>query len=155
MKILARICSQEEWKFCRVGLEYALLMKETDHASLQYDGEMSLHARDQSINDFRNDVSTKIMIASLKCGGVGLNLTMASKVVCVDLWWNSSVEQQGIYISLLSHYSPPTHPPAILIKSASILPRFPHRARIQNLHHQVHRPEHRRRKTPGDARQQV
>ena len=56
---------------------------------------MSHEARDAAITTFRDDSTTKIMIASLKCGGVGLNLTMASRVICVDLWWNSSVEQQA------------------------------------------------------------
>ena len=56
---------------------------------------MSHEARDAAITTFRDDPTTKIMIASLKCGGVGLNLTMASRVICVDLWWNSSVEQQA------------------------------------------------------------
>jgi SNF2 family DNA or RNA helicase len=26
---------------------------------------------------------------------VGLNLTMASKVICVDPWWNHAIEQQA------------------------------------------------------------
>lgn len=56
---------------------------------------MSHEARDTAITTFATDASTKIMIASLKCGGVGLNLTMASRVICVDLWWNRSVEQQA------------------------------------------------------------
>ena len=56
---------------------------------------MSHEARDAVITTFRDDPNTKIMVASLKCGGVGLNLTMASRVICVDLWWNSSVEQQA------------------------------------------------------------
>ena len=51
--------------------------------------------REKAISDFKQDPECRIMIASLKTGGVGLNLTMASKVICVDLWWNSSVEQQG------------------------------------------------------------
>jgi hypothetical protein len=34
------------------------------------------------------------MIASLKAGGTGLNLTMANKCILVDLWWNEAVEQQ-------------------------------------------------------------
>lgn len=56
---------------------------------------MTHDARDKSVAQFRIDPDLKIMIASLKCGGVGLNLTMASRVICVDLWWNSSVEQQA------------------------------------------------------------
>jgi hypothetical protein len=34
-------------------------------------------------------------IASLKCGGQGLNLTCANRVILVDPWWNSAIEQQG------------------------------------------------------------
>ena len=56
---------------------------------------MSLAARDEIIDVFAKDKSKLIMIASLKTGGVGLNLTMASRVVSIDLWWNSSVENQG------------------------------------------------------------
>ena len=56
---------------------------------------MSHDSRDESLETFRDDTDKKILIASLKCGGIGLNLTMASKVICVDLWWNSCVEQQG------------------------------------------------------------
>lgn len=56
---------------------------------------MSQMERERAIDSFANNTSVSIMIASLKCGGIGLNLTMASKVLCVDLWWNNSVEQQG------------------------------------------------------------
>ncbi|MCJ1225630.1 hypothetical protein MMC12_002279 [Toensbergia leucococca] len=51
-------------------------------------------SRDKALQDFR-DSDTAVMIASLKCGGVGLNLTAASRVIYIDLWWNSSVEQQA------------------------------------------------------------
>ena len=36
-----------------------------------------------------------IMLASLKTGGTGLNLTMASRVLLVEPWWNSCIEQQA------------------------------------------------------------
>ncbi|KAL8968913.1 MAG: hypothetical protein Q9183_002248 [Haloplaca sp. 2 TL-2023] len=56
---------------------------------------MSPANRVKALEDFKNEADCKILIASLKAGGVGLNLTMASKVICVDLWWNNSVEQQA------------------------------------------------------------
>lgn len=77
MKIIGLICRQNEWKFCT------------------YHGKMSTMDRDKSLEVFGNDPNIKILIASLKCGGIGLNLTMASRVICVDLWWNNSVEQQA------------------------------------------------------------
>jgi DNA repair protein RAD5 len=36
------------------------------------------------------------MLVSLKAGGLGLNLTMASYVFLLDLWWNPATEFQAI-----------------------------------------------------------
>jgi superfamily II DNA or RNA helicase len=36
-----------------------------------------------------------VQIASLKCGGQGLNLTCANRVILVDPWWNSALEHQA------------------------------------------------------------
>ena len=46
-------------------------------------------ARDAAISSFTKEEKKGIMIVSLKCGGVGLNLIMASKVFNVDLWWST------------------------------------------------------------------
>lgn len=62
---------------------------------LQYHGAMPPDARDSVVQTFQDDGEMKILLASLKAGGVGLNLTMASKVIIVDLWWNESVEAQA------------------------------------------------------------
>ncbi|KAL8856871.1 MAG: hypothetical protein Q9178_006588 [Gyalolechia marmorata] len=77
MSVLAKMFEQKEWRF------------------VKYNGRMGHAEREKAINEFKQDPECRIMIASLKTGGVGLNLTMASKVICVDLWWNSSVEQQA------------------------------------------------------------
>ena len=37
-----------------------------------------------------------VLIVSLKAAALGLNLTAASHVVLLDLWWNPSVEEQAI-----------------------------------------------------------
>ncbi|MCJ1477620.1 hypothetical protein MMC13_006293 [Lambiella insularis] len=77
IKIIGRMCMQRGWGHCN------------------YHGQMSLEARDKALRNFRDMAEKKILVASLKCGGVGLNLTMASRVICIDLWWNSAVEQQA------------------------------------------------------------
>ncbi|KAI4221368.1 MAG: hypothetical protein LQ349_007857 [Xanthoria aureola] len=77
MNVLAKMFAKKEWGF------------------VKFNGRMNQIERDKTLVDFEKDDRCKIMIASLKAGGVGLNLTMASKVICVDLWWNSSVEQQA------------------------------------------------------------
>ncbi len=38
----------------------------------QYNGKMSHKAREESLENFRDDADVKIMIASLMCGGIGL-----------------------------------------------------------------------------------
>ena len=58
---------------------------------------MTNKQREKAIIEFESDPNKKVLVASLKCGGLGLNLTMASKIICVDLWFNSFVEQQGMY----------------------------------------------------------
>ncbi|EUD67731.1 hypothetical protein C922_01920 [Plasmodium inui San Antonio 1] len=39
--------------------------------------------------------SGKVLLCSLKAGGVGLNLTVSSKVYLMDLWWNPAIEDQA------------------------------------------------------------
>lgn len=58
-------------------------------------GSMPLNARSSLIKRFQQDANRKILIVSLKAGGVGLNLTAASVVIHYDLWWNPAVEQQA------------------------------------------------------------
>lgn len=62
---------------------------------VKFTGKMSLSARERAINQFTYDDNISIMILSLKAGGVGLNLNMASKVIILDLWFNSSIEAQA------------------------------------------------------------
>jgi SNF2 family DNA or RNA helicase len=78
LNILGRICSTEKWTFEK------------------YTGSMTHDARDKAIENFGNpEKKVRILLASLKCGGLGLNLTMASRVITLDPWWNQAVEQQA------------------------------------------------------------
>ncbi len=52
--------------------------------------------REEMIDRFQQDPQgPKIMILSLKAGGVGLNLTRANHVFHFDRWWNPAVENQA------------------------------------------------------------
>ncbi|KAH6613977.1 SNF2 family N-terminal domain-containing protein [Boeremia exigua] len=77
IRILAKVCQQEGW-----GTE-------------QYHGKSSLAARDKAIKEFAGNPHSQVLLASLRCGGLGLNLTMASKVIIIDPWWNQASEQQA------------------------------------------------------------
>lgn len=60
-----------------------------------YTGQSSPKQRDKIKKEFETDPVLNIMISNLKCGGAGLNLTMATRVIVVDPWWNSAVEDQA------------------------------------------------------------
>ncbi|KAK5723152.1 hypothetical protein LTR17_013947 [Elasticomyces elasticus] len=71
IRILKKMCKTEDWSHC------------------EYTGKMSQDSKDQSINEFSGD--KQILLASLRSGGLGLNLMMASKVICLD----PCIEQQA------------------------------------------------------------
>lgn len=43
----------------------------------------------------QDETSAPILLASLKAGGVGLNLTAADTVIHLDPWWNPAVQEQA------------------------------------------------------------
>jgi len=63
---------------------------------VRLDGSLTTKHRQQVITKFSEEKNVKIMLISLKAGGVGLNLTCASRVYLVDPWWNPAVEEQAI-----------------------------------------------------------
>ncbi len=69
IRILSKVATTEGWGYCC------------------YSGQMSHEDRAQSLEKFQTDPSKSLLIASLKCGGMGLNITAASRVILVDLWY--------------------------------------------------------------------
>lgn len=68
---------------------------------LRFDGTMSQKVRAQIIRTFTADNATdpkapNILLLSLRAGGVGLNLTAASRCYMMDPWWSFAVEAQAI-----------------------------------------------------------
>ena len=60
-------------------------------------GSMTLSRRKAAIERFRYGPTPRILLVSLRAGGVGLNLGEATHVVMFDRWWNPAVERQAIY----------------------------------------------------------
>uniref|UniRef100_A0A1A8EJ16 Helicase-like transcription factor n=1 Tax=Nothobranchius korthausae TaxID=1143690 RepID=A0A1A8EJ16_9TELE len=65
---------------------------------VRFDGSMSQQKRTQVIQEFQSSAAggPTIMLLSLKAGGVGLNLTAASRVFLMDPAWNPATEEQCI-----------------------------------------------------------
>lgn len=76
-----------------------LIEPHMQHAGIsfvRYDGSMRPDAREASLNSLKTDPETRVLLCSLKCGSLGLNLTAASRVVIVEPFWNPFVEEQAI-----------------------------------------------------------
>jgi SNF2 family DNA or RNA helicase len=67
-----------------------------DLAGIRYtrlDG--STRDRGAVVNHFQSEQGPPVLLASLKAGGTGLNLTAADHVFLLDPWWNPAVEDQA------------------------------------------------------------
>lgn len=73
----------------------SIIAEEFNHTPLFFHGSLNVKQREELIRKFKDDIEEKIMILSLKAGGLGLNLTSASNVIHYDLWWNPAVEDQA------------------------------------------------------------
>jgi len=72
-----------------------IIKKELGEAALLYHGGLSQSARTETISKFQSDPSSRVLLISLKAGGLGLNLTAATRVIHYDLWYNPAVENQA------------------------------------------------------------
>lgn len=69
---------------------------EKGHLVVRYDGRReNKEIRKKNLQLFRNDPQYKILIASMKAGGVGMNLLPATRIIIFEPWWNQSVELQA------------------------------------------------------------
>jgi len=76
LDVLAAVCQAEDWKFVKV------------------DGSVSVDERNRRLDAFRTKNYT-ILLATKRVGGVGLNLTEATRMIIMDPWWNAAVEVQA------------------------------------------------------------
>lgn len=60
-----------------------------------YDGSLSDKQSEQVVAAFQNQATPKLLLTSVKSGGVGLNLTRANQVFHFDHWWNPAIARQA------------------------------------------------------------
>ncbi|KAI7898532.1 SNF2 family N-terminal domain-containing protein [Cokeromyces recurvatus] len=71
-------------------------LRENGFQYSRYDGSMSTILREKNLIEFKHNPECTIMLISLKCGSLGLNLTEANRVILMDIWWNPAIEEQAI-----------------------------------------------------------
>lgn len=62
---------------------------------------MAQDSRNESLFEFEKTEDVKVMIATYKTGGYGLDFSAANKCILLDLWWNEAVQEQVRYIRRL------------------------------------------------------
>lgn len=82
-----------QWTECLKLVSDFLAEKKIPH--VKYQGSMSRSQRDQAVRVFMVGNTAQVMLMSLKCGGVGLNLTRANRVISLDLGWSEAIESQA------------------------------------------------------------
>ncbi|KAG8989210.1 hypothetical protein FRB90_002355, partial [Tulasnella sp. 427] len=88
-----KVVIYSQWTKCIDLLEGAL--EREGHRSLRYDGQMDREERSSILKRFKKPGGPNILIVSLKCGGVGLNLVEANRVINFDPAWNYATESQA------------------------------------------------------------
>src|SRR4029079_13968331 len=72
------------------------LVGELEVERLHLDGSTPIPARERVVQRFQSEgEEPRVLVMSLKAGGLGLNLTNASHVFHFDRWWNPAVEDQA------------------------------------------------------------
>ncbi|KAJ1964429.1 hypothetical protein IWQ62_002933, partial [Dispira parvispora] len=66
-----------------------------NHGHVIFDGSISSLGREEMIQNFYQDPNLVVLLMSIKCGSVGLNLCCANHVILLDLWWNPALEDQA------------------------------------------------------------
>ncbi|KAF8906844.1 SNF2 family N-terminal domain-containing protein [Gymnopilus junonius] len=82
-----------QWTGCLSLVSDYLTEKGIPH--VKYQGDMTRPQRDRAVQVFMSKEKARVMLMSLKCGGVGLNLTRANNVISLDLGWSQAVEAQA------------------------------------------------------------
>ena len=80
-----RMLDLVEWRIKKLGIKTVKMV-----------GSMPIMMRRSMLDAFKTDDDVKLLLLSLKAGGEGLNLQVASHVFVIDPWWNPAVEMQAI-----------------------------------------------------------
>jgi hypothetical protein len=70
-----------------------------DEAGIRHvrvDGSMKTDQRHAALERFRKDPGVLVILLTISCGGVGLDLTLASRIHLVEPQWNPAAEKQAM-----------------------------------------------------------
>ncbi|KAI0972596.1 P-loop containing nucleoside triphosphate hydrolase protein [Xylaria arbuscula] len=60
-----------------------------------YNGQITVKNRDKNLNDFKDNLRIKVMIATTGAANTGLNIANANRMIIMNPWWNHAAEAQA------------------------------------------------------------
>jgi hypothetical protein len=63
---------------------------------VRLDGSLSATGRERVLRVFRDNPGIAVLLATITCGGIGLNLTVASRAYIIEPQWNPMSESQAL-----------------------------------------------------------
>ena len=63
---------------------------------LRLDGKLTSTSRSKVLRTFRSDPDVKVLLATITCGGLGLDMTAASRAYIMEPQWNPMSEAQAL-----------------------------------------------------------
>ena len=90
-----KICVFSQWTSFLDLIEKAF-DSDSRYQFVRLDGTLSQQQRGQVLSTFNRNTRVRIMLLSIKAGGVGLNLVAANSVIISEPWFNPAIEYQAI-----------------------------------------------------------
>ena len=72
------------------------LLKARSVRCVRLDGTLTESSRSRVLKVFRTNQDMKVLLATISCGGVGLDLTAASRAYIMEPQWNPMSESQAL-----------------------------------------------------------
>lgn len=74
----------------------SIILYEKGFGCLSYNGSMSKTEKQETLERLKTNPKYTVLLCSLKCGSLGLNLTFCSQVILYEPFWNPAVGAQAI-----------------------------------------------------------
>lgn len=86
----------EKWVVASTSKLFIFQLSKLIKNSLTFTGDDSPLQRHNKLYQFRSNPQNKVLLVTMQTGGLGLNLQVASTIICTDYWWNYAVLVQQI-----------------------------------------------------------
>ena len=77
-------------------LNFVATLIDTKYGYVMHTGSMTQSKRNAAVDAFQTRDDVRVILVSVKTGGVGLTLTAANSVVILDAAWNPATDSQAV-----------------------------------------------------------